>query len=67
MLNQMILFSEVWDEVEDRAETKIQEGQITNDIPMFTHYKQISPILNLTPLYSVSLANNNNNNNYYYY
>ncbi len=50
------MFSEVWDGVEHRANTKIWEGQSTNDIHTSIHiYKQISPIVSVTPLYSVSL------------
>ena len=55
--NQRIPFSEVLDGLEYPAKTKIWEGQSTNDIRTSTHiYKQMSPILDMTPLYNVSLT-----------
>ncbi len=35
--SQRILFSEIWDWVKYRANTKIREGQSTNDISTSTH------------------------------
>ncbi len=54
--DQRILFSEVWDGVEHRANAKIREGQITYVRPNIYINKQISPIFNCVTPESVSLA-----------